>query len=311
MIFTTSPDNNNYTLTDRICRIMNQLIDQTSEKSHQPWHGHLNLVYAHQQDATQVIYTYNQAPLKFQRPFYPEGKEFCHTVMLHTAGGVVGGDQLSYNFHLQPHSKSLITTATASKIYRSNGPQARQTMQTQIDAGAYLEYLPQETIIFNGANYRQDLKIDLGENATLLLWEITRFGRSARGEKFLTGEWRSNLEIYQQNIPIWIDRQYLKGGTEIIDSPLGLAGQPIVASLIYLGQSVTPEIVDTIRQLSQDQNKLDSFPQKGVTRLTTGLLCRYRGNSTPEARNWFIAIWQLLRLHFWQRPSCPPRVWPL
>jgi urease accessory protein len=85
------------------------------------WHGKLNLVYAHRQNTTTLIHNQNQAPLKVQRPFYPEGQEVCHSVILHTAGGVVGGDRLSCNFHLQPNAQALITTAAASKIYRSNG----------------------------------------------------------------------------------------------------------------------------------------------------------------------------------------------
>ena len=145
------------------------------------WHGKLNLVYANRQNSTQLIYNHHQAPLKIQRPFYPEGQQVCHSVILHTAGGIVGGDRLSSNFHLQASTQALITTAAASKIYRSNGLQARQNIDIQIDADACLEFLPQETILFNGANYRQDLRVELAPRGSFLGWEITRFGRSARG----------------------------------------------------------------------------------------------------------------------------------
>lgn len=99
---------------------------KTEEKLSNGWHGSLNLVYAQRQNTTQVIHNQVKAPLKVQRPFYPEGSEVCHSIILHTAGGIVGGDRLSLNFHLEPNSKALITTAAASKIYRSNGLQARQ-----------------------------------------------------------------------------------------------------------------------------------------------------------------------------------------
>lgn len=103
------------------------------------WHGSLNLVFAKVQNKTGLIYNWVQAPLKVQRPFYPEGSEVCHSVVLHTAGGIVGGDRLNLNFHLQQKAKALITTAAASKIYRSNGLQARQIIQMQVDADATLE----------------------------------------------------------------------------------------------------------------------------------------------------------------------------
>ncbi|MDZ8053064.1 MAG: urease accessory protein UreD [Aulosira sp. ZfuVER01] len=267
------------------------------------WHGKLNLVYADRLNTTQLIYNHQQAPLKVQRPFYPEGEKVCHSVILHTAGGVVGGDRLSLNFHLQPHAQALITTAAASKIYRSNGLQARQTIEIQVDAGACLEWLPQETILFNSAIYRQDLRVELATGASWLGWEITRLGRSARGEKFLQGEWRSHTEIWQQGVPLWIDRQYLPGSEEVFHSPHGLAGQPIVGSLVWVGNPVESEIVKKARSLWHGAGEV------GVSRLQHGLLCRYRGASTSEVRNWFTAVWQMLRVEFLSRGSCIPRVW--
>jgi urease accessory protein len=282
----------------------------TAENNLPPgWHGSLNLVYAEQNGTTQLRHNQAQAPLKVQRPFYPEGSEVCHSVILHTAGGIVGGDRLSLNFHLEPNAQALITTAAASKIYRSNGLQARQTIQMQVDAGACLEWLPQETIVFNGAIYRQDLRIELAPGATWLGWEIARFGRSARGERFLQGEWRSHTEVWQQGRPLWIDRQWLPGKEEIFNSPHGLAGQPVVASLAWVGQPVSPEIVEKARKLiSKFEIQNSNF---GVTRLPSGLLCRYRGSSTAEVRNWFTSVWQLLRINFLGRSSCPPRVWQI
>jgi urease accessory protein len=276
---------------------------QTSASSTQGWHGKLNLVYADRQGATQLIYNHHQAPLKVQRPFYPEGEKVCHSVILHTAGGMVGGDRLSSNIHLQPQAQALITTAAASKIYRSNGLQARQTIQMQVDAGACLEWLPQETILFNDAIYRQDLRVELATGGSWLGWEITRFGRSARGEKFLQGEWRSHTEIWQQGVPLWIDRQWLRGSEDIFHSPHGLAGKPIVGSLVWVGGAVSAEIIEKTRNL------WDGEGEAGVSRLQNGLLCRYRGSSTSEVRNWFIDVWQMLRVSFLNRGNCIPRVW--
>jgi len=270
----------------------------------QNWHGKLNLVYNHHQGKTTVIQSKNQAPLKIQRPFYPEGQSICHSVILHTAGGIVGGDKLSSNIHLQPQAKALITTAAANKIYRSNGLQARQNIDIKIDNHACLEWLPQETIVFNSAIYRQDIRIELGTDASFIGWEITRFGRTARKEEFVEGEWRSHFEIWQNNQPLWIDRQYLPGSEEIFHSPHALAGKPIVGTLVYLGQPVSPEIVQQARTFSPSSSH-------GVTRLENGLLCRYRGDSTTEVRNWFISVWQLLRMSFLNRSSCLPRVWML
>ncbi|MEG4996459.1 urease accessory protein UreD [Microcoleus sp. B4-D4] len=284
-------------------------IAQDTDNVNNGWHGCLNLVYANRSGSTQIIHNQMQAPLKVQRPFYPEGKEVCHSVILHTAGGVVGGDRLSSNFHLQPNTKALITSAAASKIYRSSGLKSQQDIDIKLESGANLEWLPQETIVFDGAIYRQNLRVELAPTARILLWEITRFGRSARGEKFLSGEWRSHTEVWQQNSPLWIDRQLLKGGSEMLESPHGLAGKPVVATLAWIGEPVTTEIVKKVRNLPCEATIYPGNSTAGVTRIPNGLLCRYRGSSTTAARNWFVSIWHLLRLSFSERPCCLPRVW--
>lgn len=296
------------------------------------WQGSLNLIYANRTGTTQLVGERVGAPLKVQRPFYPEGAAVCHSVILHTAGGVVGGDRLCFDITLHPDTRALITTAAAGKIYRTNGLEAKQTALIKIAAGACLEWLPQETIVYNNAIYRQDLRVELEPGASVLIWEIARFGRSARGEQFLQGFWRSHTEIWQQGRPLWIDRQQLIGGEETLNSPHGLAAQPVVGSLAWIGVPVTPELVEKARSLFSPlaqlgrgvggESLLPSPPGRGVggegfhqgeagaTRLTDGLLCRYRGNSTAEVRNWFIGVWQLLRQSFWGSPACPPRVWP-
>jgi urease accessory protein len=270
------------------------------------WQGCLELAYARRQDRTELIRSRVQAPLKVQRSFYPEGSEVCHNVILHTAGGVVGGDRLTLNIDLDAQAHALITTAAAAKIYRSTGAEAQQIVHIRLAEAACLEWFPQETIVFNGAKYKQNTRIELADRALWLGWEITRLGRSARGEQFLQGEWRSHTEVWQQGRPLWIDPQWLQGGSEMLNSLNGLAGYPVVGSFAAIGQPVTADLVEAARQLWTKQ----MCPgEAGVTRLMTGLLCRYRGHSTLEARRWFTEVWNLLRQSWLDRSICKPRVW--
>jgi urease accessory protein len=282
------------------------------------WHGHLQLTYRYNRAKTQAIEHQGIAPLKVQRSFYPEGEAICHNPILHTAGGIVGGDRLQIEIELQPKSRAVITTAAAGKIYGSNGTAASQQIVQNIGDNACLEWLPQETIIFNGAIFEQHLQVHLAETASWLGWEINRFGRTARGERFTHGEWKSATAVYRQGKPIWIDRQLLSGN-EMIDRPNSLAGYPIVGSLAWIGagaivptttprdlqdRSISKAIVMEARSLfSGEPSKI------GVTRLTEGLLCRYRGDSTTEVRQWFTAVWHLLRHSFLQSSPIHPRVW--
>ncbi|XQQ06127.1 MAG: urease accessory protein UreD [Leptolyngbya sp. IPPAS B-1204] len=271
------------------------------------WRGSLSLQFERRDSKTILSRSRVQAPLKVQRPFYPEGDSICHSVMLHTAGGVVGGDQLAVQVQVEPQAHALLTTAAATKVYRSNGLEAQQTTQIRVAPGACLEWLPQETIVFDGARYRQNLRVELADQATWLGWEISRLGRSARGERFTTGEWRSRTEVWQNQRLIWTDPQWIQGGGEMLESLHGLAGHAVIGSLAFVGASMGTKISDPL--LEKLRSGIAAPTQMGVTRLSTGVLCRYRGDSTAEARHWFGAIWNLLRQDYLERPSCVPRVW--
>jgi urease accessory protein len=267
------------------------------------WQGHLQLRYCHHRAKTQAVRHQGTAPLKVQRSFYPEDEAICHNTILHTAGGVVGGDRLQIDIDLQPAARAVITTAAAGKIYGSNGIPATQSIIQNISDHACLEWLPQETIVFNQAIFHQHLRVNLSATASWLGWEINRFGRTARGERFTQGEWKSATEVYREGKPVWIDRQLLSGD-EMVDSPHSLAGHSIVGSLAWIGREVSKDLVVEARSIFAGE------PSKiGVTRLTEGLLCRYRGDSTTEVRQWFTAVWHLLRYSFLQSPPIHLRVW--
>jgi len=270
------------------------------------WTGELELEFAKRNQQTVLTRNYAVAPCRVQRSLYPEGDEVCHCIILHTAGGLVGGDRLSTKINLQPQTKVLITSAAASKIYRSTGEESVQNIYIHIGEGAALEWFPQETIAFAEAKYRQTTRIDLATDATLTMWEIVRFGRTARGERFIDGNWRSHTEVWRDQSPLWIDRQHLQGNLEMLDSPNGLNGQAITASLVFVGATVEPEMISQIRSIWEQGNYQGT---SGVTRSLCGLVCRYCGNSSSDVRRWFQQVWQLLRVFYSNRAICVPRVW--
>ena len=119
---------------------------------------------------------------------------------------------------------------------------------------------------------------------------MTRFGRSASGERFIEGEWRSHTEVWQHDRPIWVDRQWLPRQRGVIHQS-STGWQPVLwlGSFAWIGRSVEPELIETARSVWAGNGEI------GVTRLMSGLLCRYRGDSTMEARQWFIEVWRLVR----------------
>lgn len=272
-----------------------------------PWRGKVKLRYTHTRNGTHPSHSFTQAPLRLQRPHYPEGPEVCYSTIVHTAGGMVGGDELEQQIHLQPHSRAFITTPAATKVYRSTGATCRQTIQIQLDTHAYLEWFPQETIIFDAAKYQQQLRINLAPDASVLLWDITRFGRTARGEVFSQGEWRSDVEVWQADRPLLIDRQYLPGNAGLIQSPHGLNSYPVVGTFACVGQHSSDNEIDALRE-TLIQTAIPT-QQISLTRSLKGFICRYRGTSSQLARQGFVALWQGFRQSRQGSTAPMPRVW--
>ena len=283
----------------------------------QGWHGKAELIYDQRGQKTVPTGSFTQAPLKVQRPLYPEGPEVCHSVLVHTAGGMVGGDQLTIHTQTYPHSHALITTAAANKIYGTGvglgaavaqtTPIARteQTVTLTLAPGSSVEWFPQDAIVFSGAQYRQRVRVNLAEGALWCGWDVTRFGRSAGGERFTQGHWRSDLEVWQGDLPLWVDRQQVAGGSAALDSANGLAGHAVVGTMAVVGWLPSPEQVASLRELWPR----DSPGEMGVSRLQKGVLCRYRGPSSEAAHRWFVAVWQVLRPLYLGRPAVVSRIW--
>lgn len=279
------------------------LTKDSAERGAGGWRGELTLHYGRQGEKTILTRAYHRAPLKVQRPFYPEGVGCCHTVLLHTAGGIVGGDRLATTITLDPHSHALLTTAAATKIYRSNGPESHQEITIRLGAGACLEWLPQGAIAFQGAYYRQQMRVELEPGACFMGWEVVRFGRTARGEQFLTGQWRSHLTVYQGGKLLWGDRAGLQGCRETVDHPHSLGGQPILASFIAIGRPGSPDLLPTLRAIpSEGESSLTLTPGEGI-------LGRYRGPTRAGAQAWLMALWSALRPNDGDRSPLKMRIW--
>ena len=68
-------------------------------------------------------------------------------------------------------------------FYQSNDLTAWQNQNLYVKENACLEWLPQETILFDGARVDSKTKIQLEANALFIGWEIVSFGRPACSEK--------------------------------------------------------------------------------------------------------------------------------
>ena len=289
-------------------------------KRHDPWHGRCQLHFARDVSGRSRHQGGCTAPFKLMRADIGDDGR-CELPLLHTAGGLVGGDQLSIDLQLERDSRGLITSVAAQKVYGSigrsrvqpEGRWAQQAVTAELGDGSDLEWLPQELVLYADALHEQSLSVTLPENASFLSAEIVRLGRTAAEEQLNRGRWRSNLTIQRSGgtQPRWelVDR--LELGGDSLQSLHGLHGAPVFGTLVW---AAPHPLSSPQRDTLLDGARADRAGLEGTMRcssLDQGLLARYVGPSSRDARFWFSRIWARTRaLRSLSKPRIP-RVWPL
>ena len=264
------------------------------------WHAELELGYARFGDTTRPVQRRHLGPLRVQKHLYAEGPQVCQHIIVHPPGGIAGGDRLDIRASVGSDAWAQLTSPGAAKWYRAAGP-AYQTLELNVAAGATLEWLPQETIVFSAAQAELSTRIELQGDARLFYWDIVALGRPASDERFDLGHFQSRLEIRRDGQLLWHERQRIVGGDGLLDSPIGLDGQPVFATLLVTGE-IAPELLETCRSLPH-------AVRGDLTQLPGLLVARCLAGEALQARAWLIALWRLLRPALLGREALPPRIW--
>jgi urease accessory protein len=169
--------------------------------------------------------------------------EGLSAVFVNTAGGVAGGDRFDIDIATGEGSQLTVTTAAAEKIYRAAGPAAELNISLKAAAGSRLSWLPQETILFDGARVRRRIDIDLAESASLLLCEIVVFGRAAMGERMQHGELVDRWRLRRGGRLVFAETIRLDGdiGAKLAKPAIANGGVAIGTALIVPGDQALVE----------------------------------------------------------------------
>src|SRR6476620_955182 len=174
--------------------------------AHDHWRAALSLGFADDGGTTRLVERSHFGPLRVQKPLYPEHPSVCHAIVVHPPGGVVGGDQLAIAASVGANAHAFVTTPGAAKWYRANGNRSRQALKLQVGAGAALEWLPQETIFFNGADVSLDTEVNMEADASFITADILCFGRTASGERFNHGRVAQRMQVRRGGKMVWFEQ---------------------------------------------------------------------------------------------------------
>lgn len=269
------------------------------------WHARLALDFQQRGAATILARREHVGPLRVQKALYPEGEGVCHVIVLHPPSGIAGGDELAIDVKVDAGAHALLTTPGAGKWYRSAGPWAKQRLDFAVGADAVLEWLPQESIVFDAARADMQSRIELDAAARFIGMDILCLGRRASGEAFGQGALQLDTRVQRGGQPLWLERGRLDGSSGLQASPAGLAGFSVSGTLLAAAPRIEPGLLAACRAVPL----LESGAQCGITLLPDLLVARYLGHASEAARHWFFALWQLLRPALVGRDAQMPRIW--
>jgi urease accessory protein len=141
---------------------------------------------------------------------FPNGDDL-EAMIVNTAGGMAGGDRFSFEAHVGEGAALTVTTAAAEKVYRSLGDDTAVDVRLQVESGATLRWLPQETILFDAARLRRTIEIDMAADAALVMAEGVVFGRAAMDEAMEKGRLFDRWRVRRDGQLVFADTTQLAG----------------------------------------------------------------------------------------------------
>lgn len=220
--------------------------------SHQRTKGSARCAFKIRDGKTVLDDLMQSGSFKVRFPHVSDGRP--EAVLLNTAGGLTGGDRLNFEGTLAPGADAVFTTQAGERAYRALYGEAKVSVRLKIGAGARAAWLPQETILFDGARLLRTFDADLDADATLLAHETVIFGRTAMGETVRHGLFGDFWRVRRAGKLAHADAIRAEGGIDAVRACAAtLNGAVAMASILYVGGDAAaraPELRDLAGSLS-------------------------------------------------------------
>jgi urease accessory protein len=252
--------------------------------------GRLELGFERRGAATVLSARRFTLPLQFLEPIELEDGGSVCAMLLNPTGGVLSGDRLETRLRLGPGAQVCVTTPSATRIYRSDGPPARLETHAEVGAGATLEYVPDHLIPHPGARVSQSLAVEVAPEGRVLLWDALALGRAARGERWAFRSVVNEITLRVGGRPAFLERVRLGAAPS---GPDPAAGWSYLGTLVCLAPGAVdwPRHCETIAgQEPTPEVELGASPLAGG-----GLALRVLARGAPGLWAALTRAWAILR----------------
>lgn len=267
---------------------------------------------------TRLIDLEQKAPLRLLFPREP-ACGVLQAVLLTTGGGMVGGDVYEVAVDAADAACAMVTTQAAEKVYRSTGADTRITVVLRVGNGGWLEWMPQETILFDGSRLDRRTIVDLDAGARFLGGEVVVFGRTAHGEGLTRGYLRDAWQIRIAGRLTWADTLRLEGDIAALRNRAAAFDKAVAAAtLVYVADDAANhlEAVRAIVANLADNTKDSATSAMAASSLRLAVSCVngllvIRGLATDARllRQAVLGCWSAMRALVGGLPRQLPRVW--
>lgn len=228
----------------------------------------------------------------------PRGGPGLDAVIVNTAGGVACGDELAISAHAEAGAHLVLSTPAAEKVYRSDGPTAHIAVTLRADAGARLDWLPQETILFEGARLVRRFEVDVAGSAAFLAFEALMLGRPAHGDRMAEGFLKDHWRVRRDGALIFADALRLDGMVaDLLARPTVADGARALAQLLYVAGDAESRLEEARALLEEAQSECGASAWNGL--LAVRFLSRDIETLRRDAASFLMGF----------RASPLPRVW--
>lgn len=236
--------------------------------------GEGRVVASRRDGKTEIATLYQEGCAKVRLPH--THSDALQAVLMNTAGGLTGGDHLRWTLTANEGARLVLTTPACERAYRTTGAEARIENRLVAAQGAHIDWLPQETILYEGSRLTRTLDVDLAGDATLTAVEAVLLGREAMGEAARTARLRDNWRIRRDGRLIHAEATLLGGDGAERDGLGLLNGALAFATVLHISRDA-PRRLDAVRALLPESGGASVLGERLTIRLlaASGLALRH------------------------------------
>ncbi|MCR9214988.1 MAG: urease accessory protein UreD [Proteobacteria bacterium] len=281
-----------------------ELVSKAAPPSLERTEGRLEIGFASRGQKSALLHLYQRGCARARFPTVDQ-IDVPEAVLINTAGGLTGGDQINYNINLQEDARLTVSGQAAEKIYRSVGTtEAMIRSEISVKAGAFLEWLPQETILFEGSRLNRRNDVHLVTGSRFLAVEATVFGRKAHGESLHRAHVKDGWKIWKDGRLLWFDNLVLDGDiAELSKRKALMSGAGAVATILLADEEVRRHL-DVARQAARECEARAAVSCRGGL-----LIFRVLGEDGYALRRALVEILTIMRAEIAGTEVPLPRVW--